>query len=129
MKVEIILPFPPTINLYWRHIIVRGSVRNLLSAKGRRYRSRCIAECQLQGIANAGLHGPLSVWIDVYPPDRRKRDLDNMPKAILDSLTHAGVWGDDSQVDDLRLVRGTVIKKGFVSVKISAMGEPKCEAT
>jgi Holliday junction resolvase RusA-like endonuclease len=45
------------------------------------------------------------VVVEVYVPDRRKRDLDNLHKGILDSLTHAGVWGDDSQIDDLRIYR------------------------
>ncbi|WP_317472009.1 RusA family crossover junction endodeoxyribonuclease, partial [Cronobacter sakazakii] len=30
----------------------------------------------------------------------RKRDLDNLPKAVFDALTSAGFWLDDGQVDD-----------------------------
>lgn len=53
-------------------------------------------------------------------PDRRRRDLDNMPKALFDGLTHAGVWTDDSQIDDLRIVRSWAAG-GCVVVRIEAL--------
>jgi crossover junction endodeoxyribonuclease RusA len=49
--------------------------------------------------------GQVSVTIDAYPPDRRRRDLDNVLKAALDALTHCGIWADDSQVAELRIRR------------------------
>ncbi len=46
--------------------------------------------------------GPVKVIIALTAPDQRKRDLDNFAgKALLDVLTHLGVWDDDSQVHDL----------------------------
>jgi hypothetical protein len=60
----------------------------------------------------------LSVRLLAYPPDRRIRDLDNLPKGVLDALTHAGVWGDDSQIDDLRIVRGSVTPGGRMEISI-----------
>lgn len=41
--------------------------------------------------------GKLKMTVVVVEPDHRKRDL-NWSKATKDSLTHAGVWIDDSQV-------------------------------
>lgn len=41
------------------------------------------------------------------------------------SLTHAGVWADDSLVDDLRLIRGEVRKPGCCVVEIRMIAEPK----
>ena len=41
--------------------------------------------------------GKLKMTVTVVEPDHRKRDL-NWSKATKDSLTHAGVWIDDSQV-------------------------------
>ena len=43
----------------------------------------------------------VSVTIDVYWPDRRRRDLDNAVKSILDGCTKAALWDDDSQVAEL----------------------------
>jgi len=62
--------------------------------------------------------GRLAVDIYVNPPDKRKRDLDNIPKALLDALTHAGIWEDDSQIDQLTITRGPVIKQGLAIVTI-----------
>jgi crossover junction endodeoxyribonuclease RusA len=65
-------------------------------------------------------------------PDRRRRDLDNIQKAILDALTHAGVWEDDSQVDDIRVFRaraenGELIIKGLITVVIIPILKPNVE--
>ncbi|MCG7044530.1 RusA family crossover junction endodeoxyribonuclease, partial [Pseudomonas aeruginosa] len=61
------------------------------------------------------------VVIHASPPDRRKRDLDNLLKGLLDSLTKAGAWDDDGLVDDLRIVRGEVKAGGEVLVTIEAL--------
>jgi crossover junction endodeoxyribonuclease RusA len=44
--------------------------------------------------------------------------LDNVPKAVFDALTHAGVWQDDSQIDDMRVTRCNVFKGGAVRVSV-----------
>jgi len=56
----------------------------------------------------------------LFMPDRRKRDIDNTLKALLDALTHAGVWLDDSQVVDLRIRKSPTLG-GFVSVIIEEL--------
>lgn len=60
----------------------------------------------------------LAVEVEAYPPDRRRRDLDNIGKALLDSLEAASVFEDDGQIDDLRIVRCDVAKPGRVVVRI-----------
>ena len=57
-------------------------------------------------------------------PDRRVRDLDNLNKAILDSLTHSNVIEDDKYIDDLRIVRAGYEKNnGRVEIYISEIEE------
>jgi Holliday junction resolvase RusA-like endonuclease len=51
----------------------------------------------------APLTGPLAVTIDLYWPDRRKHDADNI-KVLLDALTGI-VWEDDGQISDLHIVK------------------------
>ena len=64
------------------------------------------------------LTGRLRVELLLYPPDRRRRDIDNYAKSLLDSLTKAGVWEDDSQIDELTIKRCEIIKGGYVDVSI-----------
>ncbi|QDT62424.1 Crossover junction endodeoxyribonuclease RusA [Stieleria bergensis] len=86
------LPFPPTINTYWRHV----GQRVLISRRGRNYRKQVMEYLQTRDIKT--LTGPLSVNIELYTPDRRRRDVDNVLKAILDSLQWGGVYEDDTQI-------------------------------
>lgn len=58
------------------------------------------------------------VSIVAYPPNRRRHDLDNLLKALLDSLQVAGVFFDDSQVDDLRIRRDKIVDEGMIDVLI-----------
>lgn len=118
--IKLILPFPPSLNSYWRHVVINNSPRVLISRDGREYRRSVLLRCNSQGVMdNPPLGGRLSVVITAYPPDRRKRDLDNLAKAALDALTAAGVWGDDSQIDDLRIIRGGVARGGRMVVEVA----------
>ena len=73
-------------------------------------------------VAGRRLAGRLAVTITVNPPDKRKRDIDNLAKAPLDALTHAGLWLDDSQIDKLSIERGPVTKGGQIHITISTIG-------
>lgn len=95
------LPWPPSINTYWRRV----GERTLLSRKGREYRRAC-------GLIVGSVLGEiypmterLTIAIVAHQPDLRVRDLDNLLKAPLDALEHAGVYMSDSQIDDLRITR------------------------
>ncbi len=87
-----VLPFPPSVNRYYRHV----GYRTLLSREGRQYRA---AVCSLlAGRVQQPLSVPLQAELHLYPPDRRRRDWDNFQKGVWDSLQHAGIYLDDSQV-------------------------------
>lgn len=67
------------------------------------------------------------LYVSLHAPDRRRRDVDNYAKALLDSLTEAGVWADDSQIRDLRLVWGDVLPGGKAVVTIRKMPMPPAQ--
>ena len=62
---------------------------------------------------------PLKVEIMISFASRHKNDLDNRLKSLLDALTRANVWEDDSLIDELHVYRGQVQKPGSMIVKIS----------
>jgi crossover junction endodeoxyribonuclease RusA len=109
------LPFPPTINHYYG---VRGKARFIKPA-GREFRKLVADEVAVAG--QDTFEGAVQLVIRVFPPDRRKRDLDNLLKALQDALTHAGVWLDDSQIEDLHITKGEVRKGGETRVVINSL--------
>ena len=88
-----------------------------ISAEGLAFRE-AVGWNALQQNAPKQLTGDLMIDIEAFMPDKRRRDLDNILKALLDALTHAGVWLDDSQIVDLRIRKAKTIG-GMVKVKIS----------
>lgn len=113
MAVTLTLPMPPSVNRYYRN--VRG--RTLISADGRRYRSLVIATVMAEHLQKR-FECQLEVTIWVTPPDRRRRDIDNLLKALLDSLQHAGVFVDDSQIKKLTVGRLSPAAPGHVQVTV-----------
>jgi crossover junction endodeoxyribonuclease RusA len=102
---QYILPFPPSVNSYWR-AVVRGKIAvNILSERGRKYRKDADEAIHADRAVCEPLTGRLQVSLDLHPPTLRKYDCDNFPKAVLDALTHAGVWQDDEQIDQLNVLK------------------------
>lgn len=113
--IELCLPWPPSVNRIWRSV----GGRVLLSADGRAYRLAVAAAVREQHGSGDPLTGRLSMTIRAYPIDRRRRDLDNLLKAVLDAVEHAGsVYENDSQIDHLSIRRMNVAKPGRVEVSI-----------
>lgn len=112
------LPYPPSVNSYYRSPRTGPLAgRTLISQKGRDYR-KAASQAVLQHKDRKAPLGRLSVGVVLYAPDRRKRDIDNPIKSLLDALTHAGVIEDDSLIDKLAIERGSVTKGGLVRVFI-----------
>ena len=61
----------------------------------------------------------LEVHIQAFPPDNRKRDLDNIQKVLLDALQDAGLFEDDGQIDYLSILRGPKFSGGLIQVQIA----------
>ena len=93
-EIQITLPWPPSVNHYYRKV----GPRVLISRDGRKYRQ---VVCSIARQLNVKpFDCELKMEIHAYPPDRRRRDVDNLLKAIFDSLQHGGIYKDDSQIKD-----------------------------
>lgn len=114
------LPWPPSVNHYWRHVVINGRPRTLLSKEGREFKQAAVgAVLQQRRGPSAPLSGRLAIAVTLFPPDRRCYDLDNRLKAVLDSLTEARVWEDDRHVKIIHLEEGVIVKGGACRVYIA----------
>src|SRR5690606_1024401 len=94
------LPWPPTANTYWR----RNGGRYFISKRGQDYREFVAKACYAyQGLFVSD--DRLRLRIKAFPPDNRRRDLDNLLKGLIDSFQYAGLFPDDSQIDKLSIER------------------------
>ena len=116
------LPFPPTSNTYWRHIVIQGRPRSLISKKGREY-TVLVGHVVANDFGDMKpLEGRLKVVVQLYPPDRRKRDLDNFLKALFDAISKTEkIWVDDSQIDHVTIIREKRCEGGRAVVTIEEM--------
>ena len=109
------LPWPVSVNRYWR----RAGKHIHTSTEARQYRARVgqlVRDCHRFGTAR------IAVAVVAYPPDNRRRDLDNIGKVLWDALQHAGIYTDDSQIREIFMVFGPVRKPdGAVLVTIREM--------
>ena len=108
--IELRLPYPPSVNQYYRKF--RNTM--VISERGRKFLKEVKATV---GIVPMQV-GRLRVEIEVHPPDRRKRDIDNVCKATLDALAKAGVYQDDSQIDILVVIRRGIVPDGCLQITV-----------
>lgn len=102
--VNLTLPFPPSVNTYWRSVSRGKRARVILSERGRKYREDALLSLLQAGKPTLG-DKRLSVQVWLYRGDKRKYDIDNSMKALLDALQHCGVFDDDEQIDELFIRR------------------------
>ena len=115
------LPYPPSMNHYWRRV----GYRTLISREGRTFRKNV---CALLGGGprQPPAGGRIALAMDAFPPDRRRRDLDNIQKPVLDALEHAGIYEDDSQIDLLLTGRRERVPGGRLEVALHHFPLRRC---
>jgi crossover junction endodeoxyribonuclease RusA len=121
-NVQLMLPFTPSVNRMYR----TWKGRMLISETGRAYHrdvAAIVMKARSEGrIPKDPLTCRLALLVTVHPPDRKRRDLDNLAKGLQDSLEKSGVYVDDSQIDDLHIKRDACHPpKGIILVEITAL--------
>ena len=129
MNKEIIihLPWPPSMNSYYSH--TRYGV--YLSKKGRLYKEK-VTESVKEQCPAVCISDRMLIELKLFPPNKRKCDVDNYQKGLLDSLQASGLIENDNLIDQLFIYRGTPIPGGAVIVEICDAGPlvqyPRCPA-
>lgn len=97
-KIDIQVPFPPSVNTVWRKM----GGRMVVSAKAREFYHATNAI--LVGFPKLG-KARVAIEISLSSPTKRKYDIDNRAKCVLDCLVKSQTIDDDEQVDVLTIRR------------------------
>ena len=116
------LPWAPSINHYWRRV----GPRTIISREGRRFQEAVYSLLGGDVPRKPPAGGRIALMMDAFPPDRRRRDLDNLQKPLLDALEHAGIYEDDSQIDLLVTRRMAICPSGRIVVRIENLPVQRC---
>lgn len=128
--VWLVLPMGPTVNHYYDPS-ARSVGKKILSGHAQRYRRTVYYELRrLTKSPIRRIPPPLRVEVELSFETKAKNDLDNRMKALLDSLCLAGMFKDDSEIDELIVRRGPVGAKsehffgGLCRVKVETITRP-----
>lgn len=105
------LTIPPSVNKYYATI----GRRRVVTKIGREYKE-AVSRLRVKRI-----EGRIAVTIEFFAKDKRRRDLDNVLKCLLDSLQGCGLYKDDSQVDRIVIARREQNPKHFIKVYVEQL--------
>lgn len=113
------LPLPPTINSYYQY---RG-FRRFVGPEGKKFKADV---AQIVGkVPTRFGNSRLSLTIHLHFRDKRRADISNRVKALEDALVQAGLFDDDSQIDEEHTYRSSIIKEGKTSIEIKVLPDPQ----
>ena len=108
-SIELELPIAISENQYRRY--VPGCNHPVICAAGRKFHE--LVKHRFMETGQQRIGGPVAVMLEFYPPDRRKRDLDNQFKCLFDSIVKAGCIDDDSCIQELHAFKREPIDNQF----------------
>ena len=115
-RVRLVLPMPPTVNHSSGPTAGGG---RYLTPEHKAFRDEVTLRVVAAGSPRFADDARLTLDITLVPADRRKWDLDNRIKSLQDALQVSGVYADDSQIDELRIVRHDVVIPGEASAVVT----------
>ena len=69
----------------------------------------------------------VKVEVEFYPPDWRRRDLDNLFKCLFDSLVNAGAIEDDHLITEIHAFKRDPVPNGLLFVRITKYEDDRAE--
>ena len=115
--IELELPVAISEIAYRRY--VPGCNHPVICAAGRKYHE--LVKFRFRESGQKRISGAVIITVEFYPPDNRKRDLDNQFKCLLDSIVKAGCIDDDSKIVELHAYKREPImdKNGLNYIRIT----------
>jgi crossover junction endodeoxyribonuclease RusA len=107
---------PPSVNTYWR----KWQNRMVISKNGREFKKQMTAILKNDFSEEKPLDGSLVLNLGLFFKDKRRRDIDNYCKGILDSMTGI-VFEDDSQIEELGIKKHTGCGEDKVVVRVRSL--------
>ena len=115
--VEGILPMPPTDNSLYRNLAGRGRV---MTKAGNVYVKHMRPSFEAFALEDGISNEPQYLTIDLYFPDRRRRDIQNYGKCFIDLFQpdkkkkYRSLLLDDSQFEEVSFRRGPIHKPAYI---------------
>lgn len=114
---------PASINHYYGHRAINKRVMKYVKKEGKDFKFHLSEKAA--GVTEI-LQGPLRMHINMQFPTKRKHDIDNYCKPVLDSLNGI-VYEDDSQIVDLRVTKSYKKDEPRTHISIVKIGSPEDE--
>ena len=115
-NINLILPMPPSANVYWRTTARNGFAHTYVSDEAKAYKA---SVARLVGIATP-VYSAIALSVKVFRP-QRSGDLDNRLKVLIDALKGV-VYADDKQIDEIHAFRYEDKFRPRVEVEILVKG-------
>lgn len=94
---RLLITFPAVTGNHYKSVNFK-SRRVYVTAEGKAYRNAVKLDIIKQRNGLQPICTPVEVEVIFYPPDKRRRDSDNLEKVLNDALTLAGLWTDDKLI-------------------------------
>lgn len=133
--IDLILPYPPSVNHYWGTKVIRSKltkntthrkrliVLRFLTKRAKQFRKDVALHVFEQIGKSPELRGRLAIIVKQFHGPGKVQDIDNSLKGLFDALEHCKVYRNDSQIDELLVVRKRRSAIGRVEVTIRPLGE------
>ncbi len=89
------LPYPPTVN--HMYVTCKGG-RKILTKEARRFRIQVVRACNAIGACYIERLERYRLHIQIFRPDKRRRDTSNIIKATEDALEQGGILDNDYDI-------------------------------